>query len=501
MSTPWPSAIYLVGTILVLVLIVLYCRDSALRHIPGLPGAGYSSLRHVRSIISKGLLKDYVTWCRQYGELVRIEPNVLLTSSPDLVMHMSGVRSRYGKDSAFYLLAHLAPGKENLASLLDDPTHNRHKSLLAPAYTKDISGAREPTIDAHLRKFLHDVQSNYLSTTAAVKLMDLSKGSQYFTTKAIIELTYGPDFEDLLEDKAVAGLVEMPEGAFNMPGFLYATRLTKVMGLIGQLMASKEDTDDGFGKFLNVASRLKNSSAETKRLGMVQTYLQNGMSPEQVAHDALTQVLAGQVTVSAAISGIMILLMSNPRVLSALRKEIDAAVSDGAMSLDEVIISYAKALALPYLQAVVREGLRFFPPTVDPLPRVAPQEGDSVKVGDRTVFIPGGTRVLTSTWSITRNTEVFGEDADAFRPERWIGLDGPRSARMQKVADLIFGFGKGRCLGITIARMMICKSIFELVRRFDMALTEPWSPMSNVLNMGAWERSGMMVVVTEREDN
>lgn len=80
--------------------------------------------------------------------------------------------------------------------------------------------------------------------------MDLSKGSQYFTTKAIIELTYGADFEDLLEDKAVAGLVEMPEGAFNMPGFLYATRLTKVMGLIGQLTAPKENAEEGLGKFL-----------------------------------------------------------------------------------------------------------------------------------------------------------------------------------------------------------------------------------------------------------
>lgn len=32
-----------------------------------------------------------------------------------------------------------------------------------------------------------------------------------------------------------------------------------------------------------------------------------------------------------------------------------------------------------------------------------------------------------------------------------------------------------------------------------MALAKPWSPMNNVLNMGAWERSGMMVIVTERE--
>lgn len=278
-------------------------------------------------------------------------------------------------------------------------------------------------------------------------------------------------------------------------------------------------------KTRSIANRLGGSATELKDLGMIQTYLHNGMNSEQVAHDALTQVLAGQVTVSAAISGTMLLLMTNPRVLTALRKEVDIAISAGTVKLEKGIISYSEALALPYLQAVVRESLRVFPPTVDPLPRIAPQEGDSVEVGNQTVFIPGGTRVLTSTWSITRNIEIFGADADTFRPERWIELDASKNARMQKVADLIFGFGKGRCLGITIARIMICKSVFEvcfsylssngspignrranlaiqqLVRHFDMAIAKPWLPMANVLNMGAWERSGMMVMVTERSDD
>lgn len=48
-------------------------------------------------------------------------------------MRMSGVRSKYGKDPEFYLLARLAPGKENLASLTDESLHGRHKAKLAPA--------------------------------------------------------------------------------------------------------------------------------------------------------------------------------------------------------------------------------------------------------------------------------------------------------------------------------------------------------------------------------
>lgn len=82
--------------------------------------------------------------------------------------------------------------------------------------------------------------------------MDLAKEMQYFTTKAIIELTFGPAFDDLLTDEVVGSLVDMPEDAFNFPGFLYAMRLTKFMGspIISRLLSPKENPEVGMGKFL-----------------------------------------------------------------------------------------------------------------------------------------------------------------------------------------------------------------------------------------------------------
>lgn len=67
MTAAWLTSTYLAGVLLVFILIVFYRRNSPLCHIPGPPGSGFSSLRHVRSIISKGLLNDYATWSRQYG--------------------------------------------------------------------------------------------------------------------------------------------------------------------------------------------------------------------------------------------------------------------------------------------------------------------------------------------------------------------------------------------------------------------------------------------------
>jgi cytochrome P450 len=40
------------------------------------------------------------------------------------------------------------------------------------------------------------------------------------------------------------------------------------------------------------------------------------------------------------------------------------------------------------------------------------------------LFVPGGTRIGWCPWGICRNQKTFGEDADVFRPERWLGLEG-----------------------------------------------------------------------------
>ena len=82
----------------------------------------------------------------------------------------------------------------------------------------------------------------------------------------------------------------------------------------------------------------------------------------------------------------MLFLISTPKVLWRLTKEIDEAVKNGSVS-DPVKDSEARAL--PYLQACIREGLRLFPPASGLLKKVVPPEGDSLNG----VFLPGGTEI------------------------------------------------------------------------------------------------------------
>lgn len=112
---------------------------------------------------------------------------------------------------------------------------------------------------------------------------------------------------------------------------------------------------------------------------------------------------------------------------------------------------------LPYLQACVLEGLRKFPPLSQLRERMTPPEGD-VCMGYR---IPGGTFIGLNAWG-TQLDAVYGDDPDAYRPERWLIADQARLKAMHQTLDLVFGHGSTKCLGMPMAIMELNKMIFEV---------------------------------------
>ncbi len=79
---------------------------------------------------------------------------------------------------------------------------------------------------------------------------------------------------------------------------------------------------------------------------------------------------------------------------------------------------------------VIKEALRLHPPICFPLERVVPPEGVSLCGHE----IPGGTIVGVMAPVMNQNTDIFGPDAETFRPERWLEAD----AEHLKVMDRNF---------------------------------------------------------------
>lgn len=103
------------------------------------------------------------------------------------------------------------------------------------------------------------------------------------------------------------------------------------------------------------------------------------------------------------------------------------------------------------------EGLRKHPPLSQLRERIVPPEGDMIH-GHR---IPGGTYLGLNAWG-TQLNESFGDDAEVYRPERWLIDDKEQLKLMHQTHELIFGHGSTKCLGMSMAMMELYKMIFEV---------------------------------------
>ncbi len=129
---------------------------------------------------------------------------------------------------------------------------------------------------------------------------------------------------------------------------------------------------------------------------------------------------AGSDTVASLLRTTLLLLLTHPSAYHTLQSSLPPPPSSKEDKEDcsTTIIRDADARAIPYLRAVVHEGLRLFPPVaITPFWKDVPVEGDVV-CG---VALPRGTLVGTSqpVWIAARERAFWGGDAGCFRPERW----------------------------------------------------------------------------------
>ncbi len=125
-------------------------------------------------------------------------------------------------------------------------------------------------------------------------------------------------------------------------------------------------------------------------------------------------MIAGSDSTSAVLQTILYRLLTNVDSLERLQDELRQTEKTPGLTLP--FPRWNEVKDLPYLDACVQEALRLDPPFTLPLEREVPAGG--LTVGG--TYFPEGTQVGMNPYIINRHRPTFGEDADYWRPSRWL---------------------------------------------------------------------------------
>lgn len=167
---------------------------------------------------------------------------------------------------------------------------------------------------------------------------------------------------------------------------------------------------------------------------------------------------AGADTAAIGIAAIIAQLMAHPDDLARLRREVDAAYARLGVSdkSDVGVLSESEAAKIPFLQACVKEATRLCPSIVWQLPREAPEEGITIAG----YYIPPSATLSISALAHNRCKQIFGDDADEWRPQRWLagpdqlgqGEKPEEVKKMERYNTTVSGVGHAQARTITLKR-------------------------------------------------
>ncbi|KAI3956383.1 hypothetical protein MKW92_032030, partial [Papaver armeniacum] len=174
-------------------------------------------------------------------------------------------------------------------------------------------------------------------------------------------------------------------------------------------------------------------------------------------------IVAASDTTSLAMTWALSLLLTNPNVLRKAQDEIDTKVGK------DRIIEENDIECLVYLQAIVKETLRLYPPGPLSVPHEAME--DCIVGGYE---VKAGTRLIVNLWKLQRDPRVWSNPSE-FKPERFLpqsdgGFGGEEAKidfRGQHFEYTPFGSGRRICPGIDFFLQTVHMALARLLQAFD----------------------------------
>ena len=353
----------------------------------------------------------------------------------------------------------------------DGEDHRRRRKLVQPAFHRR-------RIDGYVARMAANADE-LIDTWRPGQRVDVYAALRDLVRRSTVQLLFGPRLAadaDVLGrrlqhalnaiDRPYSVLVLMrslPNPAWRRVLAARAAVVTRVMREIAEREDDPEPHDD-------VLAMLMQSRDEDG----------GGLTDVELQDQVISLIAAGYETTSAALAWAVQAVLGDDTVRERARHEVRTVLGDGPLTADAL-------QRLTYLDNVVSETLRLYPPAVMSARKVATE---FTFEGRR---IPRGTMVLYSPYVTHRLPEVWPEP-ERFRPERWDPAD-PGHRAPTPATFLPFGGGPHRCIGAGFATTGIKVVLARLLHRVEAELTGGPARPTSITAMRP--RRGIQVEITE----
>ncbi|KAI1245470.1 hypothetical protein MGN70_012360 [Eutypa lata] len=419
---------------------------------------------------------DILDLHKKYGRIVRVAPNELSVVHPDGLKQLFSFRSNTEKTEWYHTWEILA-GVEvpSLFPGQDKKVHSFLRKRVAAAYSMSTVLRTEKHIQSCMDLLWRQLKK-HADTGHPV---DMSNWTSYLAYDVVGELAFGEKFGSLESETDVMDLVKNSLGVNFMianighyPGQAWLVK-NWVFETVMKWCGNKSPIEDFFTWTSRAVQDRMSDKALSKRHDMLSYFIDmkdvngNPANFREILLETHNIVGAGADTTSIGLRAALYFTCTRPIVYAKLQAEIDQYYDTRGLSGH---ITYTQTQELPYLKAVVKEALRLFPSISYQLLRKAPEN----MVIDGNV-IPAGASVGISPRAQNRDPAVWGEDAEEFRPERWLE-DPSKVSRMDEMSMTFGGNGPRVCMGKNIALVEIFLFLAQLLRNFNLEFASPDKP-------------------------
>lgn len=205
---------------------------------------------------------------------------------------------------------------------------------------------------------------------------------------------------------------------------------------------------------------LRVKDPEPMRSVLIDSLLDNVDDHEIVADAAMNYLSAGRDTTAQALTWTLYLLLRNPEAIDYILAELRQTFPrNGGLSLS---YSAVQPNCLPYITATFNESLRLYPPVPVEL-----KECTMATTFPDGTWLPKGAVVMWVPWAMGRSRQIWGPDAEEFRPSRWLDDNPDQPISKSPFEFPVFNGGPRACIGKKLAEILGVYVIAELIWEYD----------------------------------